>query len=335
MANTINWGKIYESTYWGNTDNNISWGKAYADLAGVVPALVSEFVSRVEADGGSVESTECMSTDLTFLVNNPEPVDFTGLLNDYSGAAAAYSLRLLDNTYSGNAIKVRRSSDNAEQDIAFVNNELDTTSLETFAGSGDAFVTTWYDQSGNDRNVTKSTASSQPQIVSSGSTITHNGKPAIEFGASNAIKLQHTEDQLLSSNNSLFASVYKPSILSNYNIFDSKENDKFLLQSYSGQYNFSNGTDIFLSKIPEQNQILALLDFNGSTLKSYFDGSNTSTHTGLSSTKRDGLTIGGHRTNDGTNGFIGKYQELVYWDSNNSDNVSGIQTNINDFYDIY
>ena len=165
MANTINWGKIYESTYWGNTDNNISWGKAYADLAGVVPALVSEFVSRVEADGGSVESTECMSTDLTFLVNNPEPVAFTGLLNDYSGAAAAYSLRLLDNTYSGNAIKVRRSSDNTEQDIAFVNNELYTASLETFAGAGDAFVTTWYDQSGSGNDATQTTAASQPQIV--------------------------------------------------------------------------------------------------------------------------------------------------------------------------
>ena len=34
MANNINWGKIYESTWWGNTDNNISWGKSYADLAG-------------------------------------------------------------------------------------------------------------------------------------------------------------------------------------------------------------------------------------------------------------------------------------------------------------
>ena len=34
MANTINWGKIYESTAWGNTDNSISWGKSYADLAG-------------------------------------------------------------------------------------------------------------------------------------------------------------------------------------------------------------------------------------------------------------------------------------------------------------
>ena len=36
MANTINWGKIYESTAWGSgvSDNNISWGKSYADLAG-------------------------------------------------------------------------------------------------------------------------------------------------------------------------------------------------------------------------------------------------------------------------------------------------------------
>jgi hypothetical protein len=72
MANNINWGKIYESTYWGNTDNNISWGKVYADLAGnEVATIVTEFVSRVEADGGSVESTECLSTDLDFLTTNP------------------------------------------------------------------------------------------------------------------------------------------------------------------------------------------------------------------------------------------------------------------------
>ena len=73
MANNINWGKIYESTAWGSgVDNNtIGWGDSYADLAGVVPALVSEFVSRVEADGGSVESTECLSTDLDFLTTNP------------------------------------------------------------------------------------------------------------------------------------------------------------------------------------------------------------------------------------------------------------------------
>jgi len=57
---------------------------------------------------------------------------FTGLLDEYSGAAAAYSLRRLSSSYSGDAIVVRRSSDNATQSIGFVNNELDTNALSTF-----------------------------------------------------------------------------------------------------------------------------------------------------------------------------------------------------------
>ena len=57
----------------------------------------------------------------------------TPLLDTYSGAAAAYSLRLLDSTYTGSAIRVRRSSDNTEQDIGFnVFGELDTVSLGGF-----------------------------------------------------------------------------------------------------------------------------------------------------------------------------------------------------------
>ena len=93
------------------------------------------------------------------------------LLNKYPNAAAAYSLRLLDNTYSGNAIKVRRASDNTEQDIGFVNNELDTATLESFCSGTDGFVTTWYDQSGNANNATQATASAQPKIVSSGTSL--------------------------------------------------------------------------------------------------------------------------------------------------------------------
>jgi hypothetical protein len=55
---------------------------------------------------------------------------FVGLLDDYPTAAAAYSLRKLRNGYSGNAIRVRRSSDNAELNIGFVANELDTAHLQ-------------------------------------------------------------------------------------------------------------------------------------------------------------------------------------------------------------
>jgi hypothetical protein len=60
----------------------------------------------------------------------------TYLLDTYSGAAAAYSLRKLSGTYTGPAIRVRRSNDNEEQDIAFsASGNLDTTSLLNFVGS--------------------------------------------------------------------------------------------------------------------------------------------------------------------------------------------------------
>jgi hypothetical protein len=96
----------------------------------------------------------------------------TPLLDTYSGAAAAYSLRLLDSTYTGSAIRVRRSSDNTEQDINFnVFGELDTVSLTAFAGAGDAFCKVWYDQSGNSNDATQTTTANQPKIVSSGAVI--------------------------------------------------------------------------------------------------------------------------------------------------------------------
>ena len=56
------------------------------------------------------------------------------LLDTYSNAAVAYSLRKLRTAYTGSAIRVRRSSDNAEQDIAFSGDDLDTTSMLDFVG---------------------------------------------------------------------------------------------------------------------------------------------------------------------------------------------------------
>jgi surface protein len=45
MANSINWGKIYESTYWGSgvADNTINWGKSYRDLAGDPAPFITEW----------------------------------------------------------------------------------------------------------------------------------------------------------------------------------------------------------------------------------------------------------------------------------------------------
>ena len=58
------------------------------------------------------------------------------LLDTYTGATVAYSLRKLRTAYTGNAIRVRRSSDDTTLDIGFnANGELDTASMLSFVGS--------------------------------------------------------------------------------------------------------------------------------------------------------------------------------------------------------
>lgn len=109
----------------------------------------------------------------------------TPLLNLLSGTArAAYSLRKLRSGYAGKAINVRRSSDNATQDIGFtVYGDLDLTALLAFVGNNDGFVATWYDQTGNATNLT-AVSGQQPRIVASGvvEVTPIDGTPALNFG---------------------------------------------------------------------------------------------------------------------------------------------------------
>ncbi len=105
----------------------------------------------------------------------------TFLLNLVPSARGAYSLRLLKSDYAGSCIRVRRSSDSTSTDIWFVNNILDTASLLTFCWVGNGFVSKWYDQSWNTKDLAQATTALQPQIVSSWSVLTDWWLPCIQF----------------------------------------------------------------------------------------------------------------------------------------------------------
>jgi hypothetical protein len=118
----------------------------------------------------------------------------TYLLDTYTGAAAAYSLRQLA-TGVTNVVRVRRSSDNSEDD--FTPTEIIDGTLTTWVGAGnDGFVTTAYDQSGNGKDLTNATAANQPQIVSSGALITDGGLPAIDARGTTTTELFNTSFSL-------------------------------------------------------------------------------------------------------------------------------------------
>ncbi len=115
---------------------------------------------------------------------------------------AAYSTRLVNSSYTGPCLRVRRALDNAEADVAFntTYNMLLQSSTVTITAAGSSgltigttmpfdsfyaatscFVTNWYDQSGNGRHAIQATAASQPRIVNAGVLDRLNGYPALTF----------------------------------------------------------------------------------------------------------------------------------------------------------
>ncbi|MFV5699288.1 fibrinogen-like YCDxxxxGGGW domain-containing protein [Flavobacterium sp. ZT3R17] len=108
-------------------------------------------------------------------------LDVLGLDNT-TPAAVAYSLRKLSTSYVGYAIQVRRSSDNTSQDIGFDSNgDLDTSALLAFVSGDSGYVSIWYDQSGNGRDLIKIDYNLQPQIVFTGALKLIGSRIAIDF----------------------------------------------------------------------------------------------------------------------------------------------------------
>jgi len=271
---------------------------------------------------------------------------YVGLLDDYPGASVAYSLRLLKSDYTGNAIRVRRSSDNAEQNIGFDGSgNLDTTALTSFCSGTNGFVTTWYDQSGNAKNATQSTASRQPQIVNGGSVINVNSKPSVYFdGTSKFLRFSvvtgvtgieiFSSSLLLNIIGGTFAYESVPIVSAAKSGFVAD----ITIGARTGKaqiYGEGGGAsrEALTSAININQQYLFDGYTNSTEMGISINNGSFSTNTGLNN---NGIvdTIGG----DGSFAIpymYGNTQEIVIYTSLQTSNRTGINTNINSYYAIY
>lgn len=106
-----------------------------------------------------------------------------GIIDKVQGAVAAYSMRRLSARYNGPCLRVRRSSDNAEMDIGFVQQSLDVATVVWFVDEGDGYVIKIYDQSGHGNHMLQDTAINQPVIASAGAV-----KNGLEFSQTKALQ---------------------------------------------------------------------------------------------------------------------------------------------------
>jgi hypothetical protein len=101
------------------------------------------------------------------------------LLDTYSGAIGAYSVRLLRAAYAGDCLEVTRASDSATLDIGFSEGILDTAAIATHCSGTTCTVSKWYDQSGGSMGTL--TGTNVSIYESAAVTVDSNGGPMLKM----------------------------------------------------------------------------------------------------------------------------------------------------------
>ena len=283
------------------------------------------------------------------------------LLDSFPGAAAAYSLRLLDKDYAGNCIMVRRKSNGDSLNIGFSGNYLDTTAMKSFCGSGatdTCYVRVWYDQSGNNFNIRNTVAIEQPRIYANNAFIRNNGdisvffdgindrltNPAASFmnnvGGFSAFIVTLCTDTTQIPNSNLLETIYAGG---NARVILAQGRTTALRFGLGGRRVSGDSFQYSVSTTNDDAQlglIIGLIDYANADLYVYKNTTELVSNLSFQSTGNTDtdlnsqFTLGG-RSVSGVDQYKGVVQEAIIYNSYKQTERIGISTNINNFYSIY
>jgi len=273
-----------------------------------------------------VRTTTAVSTDL--------------LLDTYTGSTAAFSVRKLSKDYTGYCMRVRRASDDAEADIGFDSNgDLDTSAIATHCGASAGYCSVWYDMSGNGNNVTQSAEGSQPQIYNGTAVITENGKPAVDFdGTDDFFDIDNTGYDIGNLSSFFVAKSNNASASQDMGLsLSGSTGNKRWYAPYinGGNFNFgysSSTTAITTSADTNQHIFTAIAGTTLGSFEAFLDGSSLGTAlrtTGVDTAQATGIAYF-------FTGFYGEIsvQEVIIWNADQSNNRTGIESDIDTYYTI-
>ena len=270
----------------------------------------------------------------------------TPVLDLYSGAKVAYSLRKVRTAYTGKCIRVRRSSDNTEVDIDFKSNgKLDDVSLLSFVGGGNGYIVKWYDQSGNGLDAAQTVNANQPRIVLAGVIETNGGDMSIRFDQSLSPFLRVTPFSFTQA--SVFASV---------SVLGGSNNSRLFAMSPVGATDVGSPSECFTfsvstirsnfraintgTSLTVTDQIISQI-VSSTAANMYRNGASITSDLAITPSlcnpPRISISFSGDLAQNGTaidylNGYM---KELIFYNSDQTSNRTGIEGNMNSYYKIY
>ena len=247
------------------------------------------------------------------------------LLDQYTGAAAAYSVRRLNSAYTGACLQV--SNGVTTQDIGFGSDGwVDGAAILSFCGASDGTVTIWYDQSqsggtgvGND--LTQTTATARAKICENGALKLENGnlllrKSGVYTGFDFSTTISNSDVDFFAVCQA-FGGSASLSLASNKVLFVAYNNPDPHTANLGTPTNFVDGSS-----------------FSGTTRADLFTAMGAG-QTLLTSTALDFTSASYTATGwVGANIASHEVQELILWTSNHPSRT-GVEENINSNYLIY
>tara|TARA_Y100000004_G_scaffold196982_1_gene269093 strand:- start:3273 stop:4127 length:855 start_codon:yes stop_codon:yes gene_type:complete len=252
------------------------------------------------------------------------------------GASGAYSFRDIG-ADGGPVVNVTRSSDTQRQD--FTAAEITNGTLEAFVGAGNnGTIKLWYDQSGNGLHLNgPSLVSKEPTLVSNGTLVTDNGKPALSCNVNEYFTLLGTGTTVVAKAFYLVLNVTSAE----------SEVARDIMGMRSGSTNFMrfrnddkeqvkwNGEGHIFDLTAEDQQIIVSVDIDSSNLLRYFEDGQQSGTTKSGSTGNFQMQRFLMRATNASENFKGKVSEAIFFDSDKTAERTEITNLINAHYGVF
>lgn len=224
-------------------------------------------------------------------------------------------------------------TDSAGDDVFYLDN------VRVDATQSNAAVHTWYDQSGSSKNATQTTAANQPLIAAGGNLLTDG----ITFDGSSDFLI--TSSSILSGEDFFVSSVQSLTSTSGvgndaiWGQYTAGTSGRTLISAdlSANDYEFfsqgANGIVLNSSTVSTDKKLLTVSS-DGTTANLFRDGALADTDTSVGVSIQDiGFAIGA--VSDGTLPYNGSIEEIIIYNSDQSNNRFKIESNINNHYTIY
>ena len=271
-------------------------------------------------------------------LNNNKYIRYIGPLDDLhisNDAVFIFSpYKRLVNSYTGNLVKVQRTSDNESQWFGYDSNgDLDTSSLLEFCGNSDGLVDEISNQFNSSYNAVQTTQGYKPKIVSSG-VLETNG--LLFDGTDDFMNVEKYSDiNILDHPFSIFAQGTNNSVSTGYYLGlndDGSDSTYALYTTTSPQVlNFKlNTTTCTLAYTAEiQENILCSYDDGGTSAQKIRSNSGTgSTNNSSTLNEHSFFNIGCRSTavDNSTHSYFfnGYIKTIIIFNTNQSDNYSNL-----------